>query len=106
MSILQTYFRVIRYAKPYWKHVSASIVSTVLYSIFNGVSIYLFIPLLDILFHPEKMGNNQPVPTMNLPFALSGWFENLKNAFLIFIFGGTQMEALLKICIIILGAFA
>ena len=105
MSTLQTYFRVIRYVKPYWKHVTASIVSTILYSIFNGVSIYLFIPLLDILFHPEKMGNNQPAQALNLPFGVSGWFEHMKNAFLLFIFGGTQMDALLKICIIILGAF-
>ena len=106
MSTLQTYFRVIRYVKPYWKHVAASIVSTVLYSIFNGVSIYLFIPLLDILFHPEKMGSTQSTQGLNLPFALSGWFETMKNTFLVFIFGGGQMEALLKICVIILSAFA
>src|ERR1041385_1791680 len=105
MNTLQTYFRVIRYVKPYWKHVTGSILSTILYSIFNGVSIYLFIPLLDILFHPEKMGNNQPAQALNLPFGVSGWFEHMKNAFLLFIFGGTQMDALLKICIIILGAF-
>ncbi len=105
MKTLQTYFRVIRYVKPYWKHLAASVVSTVLYSLFNGVSIYLFIPLLDILFHPEKMGNGKPAQPFDVPFAFSSVFDKLKTSFLSFVFGGTQEEALFKICAIIFSAF-
>jgi ATP-binding cassette, subfamily B, bacterial MsbA len=105
MNTLKTYFRVIRYVKPYWKHIIGSVGAAILYSLFNGVSIYLFIPLLDILFHPATPGAPENSHGLSLPFALSGRFENLKNEILHFVFGGGQVDALLKICVIIFVAF-
>ena len=105
MSNYGTYRRIVGYAKPYWRHISASVVCTVFYSLFSGASIFLFIPLLDILFHPEKM-QSQSIGGYNIPLGMEGTFESIKQSFLAFIFSGTQMDALLKICLIIIFAFS
>jgi len=48
---MMTYFRILRFVKPYWKRIIFSSISTIFYSIFSGLSVYLFIPLLQMLFH-------------------------------------------------------
>lgn len=47
---MKTYLRLLSYIKPYWKHLSASIIFTILFALLNGASVYLTIPLLDTLF--------------------------------------------------------
>jgi ATP-binding cassette, subfamily B, bacterial MsbA len=105
MSILNTYLRIIRFAKPYWKHIASSVGCTFLYSLFSGVSIYLFVPLLNILFHPDRFNGNQISDTFKVPLPLTGFFENVKQTLFTFVFQGNQIDALLKICIIIIVAF-
>jgi subfamily B ATP-binding cassette protein MsbA len=106
MTILQTYFRILRFAKPYWKHIATSVASTVLYSAFSGASIYLFIPLLDILFHPEKLPEQGASQSGGaLPLGIGAGVASLKEWLLAYIFSGSQMHALFTICVIILGAF-
>jgi subfamily B ATP-binding cassette protein MsbA len=105
MTALQTYFRVLRYAKRYWKHITASIVCTVFYSMFSGASIYLFIPLLDVLFHPEKINSGQVSDTLKIPFGLGSVLQHAKEAFVQLVFSGSQLDALLRICIILVGVF-
>jgi len=97
------YLRIIRYAKPYWKHIATSTVCTIFFSLFSGVSVFLFIPLLDLLFHPEKINAAGGYGSFNVPF--SNWLGDFKESFLRFIFGGTQTGALVKICFIIVIAF-
>jgi subfamily B ATP-binding cassette protein MsbA len=102
---MKTYFRIIRFVKPYWKRLALSITGTIFYSIFNGISIYLFIPLLDMLFHANTFNNvASSTSGIKLPFG-SMIGENVKRWALEFVFGGTPMDALLKICLIILSAF-
>ncbi|MBI5214619.1 MAG: ABC transporter ATP-binding protein [Ignavibacteriae bacterium] len=105
MNAFSIYKRILLYAKPYWKHISGSIACTVFYSLFSGVSIFLFIPLLDILFHPEKMQQQVAPETLSVPFGLESVFGSLKEALLSFVFSGTQMDALFKICLIIVLSF-
>lgn len=105
MKAIRTYSRILRFASPYWKHVVFSISCTVFYSIFSGVSIYLFIPLLDILFHPEKLARGEALNGFRLPFGLGEWLDPVKQSFISFMFSGGQMDILLKICIVILGSF-
>ncbi len=96
------YFRLLKYIKPYKRYLGISIVSTIFYSIFSGVSVYLIIPLLNTLF-------SQASPKIISAAANSGTLERLRvfvlNLMNQFVFGGTKSEALLKICTVIVSAF-
>jgi subfamily B ATP-binding cassette protein MsbA len=108
---MKTYLRILNYVKPYWKHLTFSIVATVLYALLNGASVYLAIPLLDTLF--QEAGGSQAIPqTTTDPAAaevLPGWFSQFMNdltqTFQNFIFSGSEVESLFKICTLILFAF-
>ncbi len=94
--------RILGLTRPYWKHISASVVLTVFYSLLSGASIYLFIPLLDILFHPEKMSAGAPG---DASLGLGSWFSGLKEDVIGAILAGSQSDALLRISIIIIVTF-
>ena len=51
---MKTYYRILAYVKPYWSHLTASIICTILFALLNGASIYLTIPLLDTLFQASN----------------------------------------------------
>jgi len=103
---MNEYLRILNFVRPYWKRVFASVSSTFLSSLFNGFSIYLFIPLLDMLFNPQKLMQSQGTgESVYVPEGITAFFTNLKDQFLDYIFGGGQMDALLKICIIVFLAF-
>ncbi|HUI31824.1 MAG TPA: ABC transporter ATP-binding protein [Candidatus Acidoferrales bacterium] len=99
---LTIYFRLLGYVRPYKRFLGASVVSTVFYSLFSGVSIYLIVPLLNTLF---SQGSPQIV---SIP-ASASTFDRVRIAVINFvngfIFGGTKSEALLKICVVIVAAF-
>src|SRR5689334_4821407 len=105
MKSLTTYLRILRYARRYWKHITASVVSTIWYSLFSGVSIYLFIPLLDVLFHPEKVNSGEVSDTLKIPFGLGAVLREAKEAFVHFVFSGNQLDALFRICVILVAVF-
>jgi ATP-binding cassette, subfamily B, bacterial MsbA len=106
VNSLKTYFRIVRFALRYWRHIAVSIVCTVIFSIFSGASIYLFIPLLDILFRQENSvisaGGGEG---LSIPFGLGPFVTGLKQRFLGLIFEGTQIDALTRICVILVVAF-
>jgi subfamily B ATP-binding cassette protein MsbA len=99
---LKIYLRLLRYVLPYKRFVGGSILSTVFYSLFSGVSIYLIIPLLNTLFNQETP---QVVATPASATTLDKARIAVTNLVNQFIFGGTKSEALLKICGIIVAAF-
>lgn len=108
---MKTYYRVLNYIKPYWRHLTASVICTIFFALLNGASIYLTIPLLDTLFQQpgkeplvrqedtvEKTTNILPETIVEIKNAFSTWFNS-------YIFSGSKTDALLRICIIILSAF-
>ncbi len=99
---LKIYLRLLRYVKPYKRYLGGSIVSTIFFSMFSGVSIYLIIPLLNTLF-------NQGAPQPMQVAAASGFLEHLKadaaNLFNNFVFSGTKSDALFRICFVIVASF-
>ncbi|MEE9225640.1 MAG: ABC transporter ATP-binding protein [Bacteroidota bacterium] len=104
--MIQIYRRILRFVRPYWRHLIISVVCTVFFSLFSGLSIYLIIPLLDTLFNQTASAELvEAAPGPQLP----GWFESLKesvsDSFNSFVFGGDQLDALLRICLIVLTAF-
>lgn len=108
---MKTYFRIISYVKPYWRHIVLTFVFTVLFAVLNGVSIYLTIPLLDTLF--QESASKQKVEqtaqfdkaTGILPDWVKGLEESVTNSFNSFVLSGEKTEVLLKICFLILIAF-
>ncbi len=108
---MKTYFRILKFVKPYWKHLSVSILCTILYALLNGASVYLTIPLLDTLFQ-ESAENNLPATLPDsdttgniLPDWLKNGMDSMLDGLKDFIFAGSTDDILMKICVLILLAF-
>ncbi|MGB5288777.1 MAG: ABC transporter ATP-binding protein, partial [Ignavibacteriaceae bacterium] len=86
---MQTYIRILKYVKPYWKNLILIFILSLLYAVLNGLSIYLVIPLLETLF--QEGGASQQVSTtqnlgitssfipdflVDLKDTVSQWFTN------------------------------
>jgi ATP-binding cassette, subfamily B, bacterial MsbA len=112
---MKTYLRILNFVKPYWKHLSISIVCTIMFAVFNGLSIYLTIPLLTTLF---QEGQTQSEPTSvsitssavgNTTSILPDWVlkaqHNLSDTFNNFVLSGDKLDSLLKICFLVVIAF-
>lgn len=105
---MKTYYRILSFVKPYWKHLGLSIGCTILFSVLSGLSVYLTIPLLDTLFL-EKEKTESPSIVENTSEIAPGWITetitNIKVAFENYILSGTVSEVLFKICLLILLTF-
>ena len=110
--VVKTYLRILKFVTPYWKHLNLSIIFTILYAILNGASVYLTIPLLDTLF---QEGQKQPAQVsqtstvQNATSILPNWVinigERITNSFNNFVFSGDKINALFKICLLVVFAF-
>ncbi len=107
---MTTYKRVLTYTKPYRKHLSASVIFSILYALLNTISVYMLIPLLNTLFQEKgALPVESKTITQTIDYPVGNWFSNLgteiSNTFKNFVFNGTEKEILLRICILILLAF-
>lgn len=108
---MKTYFRILQYVKPYWRHLLLSIIFTIFFALLNGISVYLTIPLLDTLFQESsrKQTVEQVSPIEKASGILPDWISKLgndiTNSFNEFVLSGSKSEALLKICFLVLIAF-
>lgn len=107
---MKTYFRILNYIKPYWKHLTASVIFSIFQALLNGASIYLAIPLLDTLFQQSgSSAVSTPQVSANLKTENLSWLSRIVNDvidyFKSIIFSGDTSEILLKICILIIIAF-
>ena len=108
---MKTYFRILQYVKPYWKHLLLSIIFTIFFALLNGISVYLTIPLLDTLFQESsrKQTIEQVSPIEKASGILPDWISkignDITNSFNEFVLSGSKSEALLKICFLVLIAF-
>ncbi len=109
---MNTYLRILKFVKPYYKHLALSIICTFFFAILNGASVYLTIPLLDTLFqesvHTEQV-QQQPGTAEKAKNIMPDWIrkigDDISNSFNNFVFGAGKMEALFKICLLVLLAF-
>lgn len=108
---MNTYLRILTYAKPYWKHLSISVICTIIYALLNAASIYLTIPLLDTLFQESSRTSTQvtsqtvEVTKSVMPKWVLEIRDSVSYSFNSYVFSGSKTDALVKICIIILFAF-
>ncbi len=108
---MDTYFRILRYVKPYKKHLALSMLCTVLYALLNGASVYLTIPLLDTLFKTntntievkEEVKAKEEIKAK--PTIVEQALEAVSAKAKEFIFAGTTKDILLKISIVVVLAF-
>ncbi len=101
------YRRVLKYLRPYWKRVGLSILCSIAFSVFSGLSIYLTIPLLETLFHTG--GETAQAAPAQGPSMLPDWVKGAKDsfasAFQHLVFREQAKDTLLVICFIIVIAF-
>ncbi|MFO7448251.1 MAG: ABC transporter transmembrane domain-containing protein [Ignavibacteriaceae bacterium] len=109
---MKTYLRILTYVKPYWKHLTLSMVFTILFAVLNGASVYLTIPLLDTLFQEssvQQTASAEPGSVEKATSILPGWVqeigEGISSTFNDFVFSGNKLDALVKICALVLLAF-
>lgn len=107
---MKTYLRIIGFVKPYWKHVLLTFIFSFLFAVFNGVSVYLTIPLLDTLFQESASKTVVEESTIETSTSfLPDWIENIQqsitHSFNNYILSGDKSDILIKICFIILLAF-
>lgn len=105
---MKTYFRVLKYIRPYRKHLIASMIFTIFYSLLNGLSVYLTIPLLETLFNQSGISSQATVhhaiksPATNW---LSNITQQISHSFNSFVFEGDTNQILLKICFLVFFSF-
>lgn len=106
---MNTYNRVLRYLRPYKSRLAASIVCSLLFSVFSGLSIYLTIPLLETLFGRNAATAPPAAGTAGSAGVLPGWLTGLRESIAAslrdLVFTGSVEQSLLNICLIIVAAF-
>ena len=109
---MNTYYRILKFVKPYWKHLVISVICTVLFATLSGTSVYLTIPLLDTLFQESSHQQVKTEQTTTLDQAsgiMPDWVNNLKkeitDSFNHFVFNGSKLQSLMRICFLVLFAF-
>ena len=104
---MRIFLRILTYVRPYWKTLSLSILCTLFFSIFSGVSIYLTIPLLETLFDQSSVTVEKQTPPRNslVPNEMIGIKQSVDHTVRSYIFGGSKTESLYRICVIILVVF-
>lgn len=111
----KVYFRILKYLRSYWKYLIGVFITTIFFTIFSGLSIYLTIPLLETLFQTELRAEQNIPPTAELSERLeieakSGGFlssfkRELSDNLYSFINTPSKRESLFRICILIVLAF-
>lgn len=105
---MDIFLRILAYVKPFWKHLLAAILNTFMFALMNGLSIYLTIPLLDILFEQESTENAQKTANSSssfIPDWIEAMVENISTSFQNYVLDGGTEEVLLKIAFLIVTAF-
>lgn len=108
---MNSYYRILSYTKPYWRHILYTFAFSILFALLNGVSVYLTIPLLDTLFQESasKQTTVQKSEIDDTTNILPDWINNLKEdivqSFNNFVLSGDKPEVLIRICFLILAAF-
>jgi subfamily B ATP-binding cassette protein MsbA len=109
---MNTYFRILSFVKPYWKHLIITFVFTILFAVLSGASIYLTIPLLDTLFQESSgkdVATSQSTSIEETAGIIPDFLQNIKQeittSFNNYVLSGERTNVLVKICILIVAAF-
>jgi ATP-binding cassette, subfamily B, bacterial MsbA len=101
---VRNFFKILRYAGPYWGYASLNVLFNILAVFFSLVSFTLFIPVLQMLFHQMEIPKTAP------PLILTD-FNSLKDNFyfesgkMIQLYGNSKILIYIGLIIIILYFF-
>ena len=98
---MKDFFKVLRFAKPYWVYAVFNIVFNILTVVFSLVSITMIIPFLGLLFGTQEKVYEAP----ELSFSASSITENFYFQITQIIETRGQIDALLFICLLVLVMF-
>ncbi|HEY6905958.1 MAG TPA: ABC transporter ATP-binding protein, partial [Ignavibacteriaceae bacterium] len=96
---MKTYLRIVSYVRPYWRQLIASVLFTFLFALFNGLSVYLTIPLLDTLFQESYRTEQVQTPEQlnHSTGVVPDWVLNIKeeitHTFNDFVLSGSKIDA-------------
>ncbi|MCE1164108.1 MAG: ABC transporter ATP-binding protein/permease [Bacteroidetes bacterium] len=97
---MNTYKRLLGYLKDFKRVISLYVFTSLLFSVFSVLSVYLTIPLLKTLFLGSSSQQNATSST-----GIAGLYEKLQYAFDRFIFSSGKETALITICLLIIAAY-
>ena len=102
---MNTYFRILSYARPLGLYVPQYILYTIIYVVFGVINVALLMPLIDILFNKvntDSLQNFSQLPVFTLDMAYAKALFN--HYFLQIITEYGKIGALKFVCIIIVGS--
>jgi len=107
---MKIYLRILKYVKPYWKTLVASILCIIFFTIFNSASLLSLMPFIKTIFQPQQsqqilqMQESAPaesIPGHN-PAILQNFREKAKVQLYRFFLGQKPRNALKRICVLII----
>lgn len=110
---MDVYFRILGFAKQYLTSIILAVTFSIMFSLLNGASIYLAIPLLDALFQD----NGTKTEVVNQPSASPldqqvkdvNFLQKAKDAINAqlqkYIFAGSKVDSLIRVCMLVLMTF-
>ena len=98
---MKKFYRVLAYIKPYWGYAGLNILFNLLTVIFSLFSFALLIPFLNLLFGINELVTVRP----EFSFTKDAILDNMNYFISKVIISEGKIQALVYICIIILGAF-
>ncbi len=103
------YRRVLKYLRPYWMKLIASMACSVMFSLFSGMSIYMTIPLLETLFFRPSAAPAAAVAAQPGVSFLPDWLVHVKDqlaqGFQYLMFRENPADSLFNICIVVVVSF-
>jgi len=117
---MHIYLRIIRYVKPYWAHLTGSILCVLFFVVFSSVSLFSIMPFLSTIFGTESVIeealvlDSSPVPTSTTPsksplLSVKQRFNKLKtDAYVLFLGSDwkiNKVNALQRLCVMLLIMF-
>jgi len=101
IAIMKKFYRVLAYIKPYWGYAGLNILFNLLTVIFSIFSFALLIPFLNLLFGINELITERP----EFAFSKEAILGNMNYFISKVIISEGKIQALVYICLIILGAF-
>ena len=95
---MNTYFRLLQYAKPYKWLIPQYFVYTLLFVLFSIVNLAVLAPLLNLLFKPTSTAAIETTSVDSNPWSLEQFYTYLNE----FIANQTKEDALYTICLILI----
>ena len=98
---MKEFFRILRFAKPYWPFALGNIIFNILTVLFSLVSLTMVIPFLGLLFGTQEKIYEAPALSLNVDSIIQNFYYYITQI----IESKGQVEALFFICMMVLVMF-